>query len=116
MWAEKGIHLDEAQNLIKQALEIEPESGAYLDSMGWVYFKLGKYSEALTYLRKAVAQLKEPDATVYDHLADVLDKLGKRDEAVSYWKKAVGLDPKNEELGRKLQKALGSSGKVETLR
>jgi tetratricopeptide (TPR) repeat protein len=110
MWADKGVNLDEAQRLITQALEIEPDNGAYLDSLGWVYFKQGKYADALAQLRKAEGKLKEPDPTVFEHLGDVLDKLGQREEAVGYWKKAAELDPKNEELARKLKNALENPG------
>ena len=48
MWAEKNVHLDEAEEMIKKALEIDPDNGAYLDSLGWVKFRKGKFEEALS--------------------------------------------------------------------
>ena len=84
----------------------EPDNGAYVDSLGWVLFKLGRYEEALPHLRRA-ADLMKDDAVPLDHLADTLLKLGKRDEASARLKHAVQLDPKNQALADKLQKLTG---------
>ena len=108
MWAEKGIHLPEALELIKKAVAKEPDNGAYLDSLGWVLFKLGRLDDALPQLRHA-AELEKDDSTVFDHLADVLLKLGKRDEAVQNLRKAVANDPDDKTLAEKLKKL--TSGK-----
>ena len=58
------MKLDESLNFIKQAVALEPTNGAYLDSLGWVYFKLGRTHQALTYLLKAAEFFPDPDATV----------------------------------------------------
>ena len=68
-------------------------NGAYVDSLGWLYFKQGKFDEALTELLRAAELLPEPDAVVFEHIGDACDKLGRRAEAVLYWQKALQLNP-----------------------
>ncbi len=84
MLADRNIKLTEAQQMITKALEQEPNNGAYLDSLGWVDFRLGKLPEAEENLRRAVA-LTPRDATVHDHLGEVLMKESKVREAVGQW-------------------------------
>ena len=103
MWADKGVHLDEAMDLIQRALKERPDSGAYIDSLGWVLFRLGRDEEALPQLQRAVELIKD-DAVVYDHLAEVLLKLGKRDEAIEQWRRALQVEPGNKDIAEKLQK------------
>lgn len=105
MWVERDENLEEAGQLIQRALELEPGNGAYMDSLGWLYYKQGKYSEALVELQRAAEALPEPDAVVYEHIGDACDKLGKTAEAVLYWQKALNLDPDNKELATKLDKS-----------
>jgi len=107
MWADKGVHLEEALELIQKAVKLDPNNGAYIDSLGWVLFKLGRTDEALIQMRRAV-ELTKDDATVLDHLADVLLKLGKTDEALLALRRAKGLDPENKEISEKLQKLNGN--------
>jgi len=105
MWAEKNQNLTEALDLINKAVAAQPENPAYLDSLGWVYFQLGRTDDALKQLRRSVElSAKEPDATVFDHLAEALYKSGQRAEAVTFLRKAVQLDPQNKKLAEKLQK------------
>lgn len=106
MWADKGVHLNEALDMINKAIALEPDNGAYLDSLGWVLYKMGRYEEALPHLRRAVELIKE-DSVVYDHLAELLLKLGKRDEAISQWRRAHEVDPANKEIIEKLDKYAG---------
>lgn len=88
MLAERGVRLDEAVTLIKKALEAEPHNGAYLDSLGWAYYKQGKLDLAEEFLRKAITRSPN-DATLHDHLADVYNKKGKLKEAVQHWERAL---------------------------
>lgn len=101
LWAEKGIELDRAHDMIRRAVAAEPENPAYLDSMGWVLFKQGKPAEALVWMEKAVRLLPEPDATVYDHLGDVLAALGRKSDARDAWQKSLSLE-KSEAVQKKL--------------
>ncbi len=89
LYADRNINLDKAEILIKKALEKEPENGAITDSMGWLLFRKGHYSEALPFLLKAEKLLgteKNPDTTVYDHIADTYLMLGDRQKADEYRK------------------------------
>ena len=110
MWAERGINLAEAEEFIRRALDQEPDSAAYLDSLGWVLYQQGRYHEALVPLERA-AQLSAaaPDATIEEHLGDVLQKLGRRNEAVKAWERAAALEGASKEVAAKLQAARGSA-------
>jgi tetratricopeptide (TPR) repeat protein len=88
MLADRGVRLDEAHDLIRRAVDMEPLNGAYLDSLGWVYFKQNKLEEAESMLRKAVEH--EPhDPTIRSHLGDVYAKQGHMDQAAAEWEKSL---------------------------
>ena len=80
-----GLRLNEALTMIRGALRSEPDNPAYLDSLGWVLFKLARHKEAVVPLQRAVKLLDAPDATVLDHLGDVLHALGRKSEAREAW-------------------------------
>jgi tetratricopeptide (TPR) repeat protein len=84
MLADRNVKLPEALTLVTKALDIEPNSGAYLDSLGWVYFKLNRLPEAEENLRQALL-LTPRDATVHDHMGDVLLRESKVKEAIAQW-------------------------------
>jgi tetratricopeptide (TPR) repeat protein len=84
MLADRNMRLDEAYKMIQKAVDMEPNTGAYLDSLGWVYFRQGKLTDAEKVLVRAV-DLTGPDPTVHDHLGDVYMKLGKTQEAIAQW-------------------------------
>jgi tetratricopeptide (TPR) repeat protein len=84
MLADKGIKLPEALKMIRKAVELEPMSGAYLDSLGWVYFKMGQYELAEENLRQAVER-DATDSTVHDHLGDLYEKTGRIRLAAAQW-------------------------------
>ena len=88
MLADRNMRLEEALDFIKRAVEKDPENGAYIDSLGWVYFRLGKLQEAEDNLRRAV-QKTSHDPTVHDHLAETLMRQGKVREAVAQWQQAL---------------------------
>ena len=88
MLGDLGIRLDEAESLVQRALKEEPHSGAYLDSLGWIYFRENKLTEAEATLRKAV-QRESHDATIRSHLADVYAKSGRTDLAAIEWEKSL---------------------------
>lgn len=89
MLGDLGIRLDEAEGLVKRALKEEPFSGAYLDSLGWIYFKENRLPEAEETLRKAVER-ESHDATIRSHLGDVYAKSGRMDLAAGEWEKSLG--------------------------
>ncbi|HWJ46118.1 MAG TPA: tetratricopeptide repeat protein [Candidatus Udaeobacter sp.] len=88
MNADRGVKLDESLNYIKQALTFEPNNGAYLDSLGWTYYKLGKYDLAEENLNKAAVHMGS-DPTVQEHLGDLYQKTGRLKLAASHWDRAV---------------------------
>jgi len=88
MLADRGVRLEEATAMIKQAVTQEPSNGAYLDSLGWAYYKQNKLTEAEENLRKANDRQKH-DPTILGHLGDVYAKLGQSDQAAIYWERAL---------------------------
>jgi tetratricopeptide (TPR) repeat protein len=88
MLGDLGIRLDEAQALVQRALKEEPYSGAYLDSLGWIYLKENKLVEAEVTLRKAVER-ESHDATIHSHLGDLYAKTGRQDLAAAEWEKSL---------------------------
>jgi tetratricopeptide (TPR) repeat protein len=88
MLGDLGIRLDEAEALVQQALKEDPFNGAYLDSLGWIYFKENKLGVSETTLRKAVEREKH-DATIHSHLGDLYAKTGRGDLAAAEWEKSL---------------------------
>jgi tetratricopeptide (TPR) repeat protein len=88
MLADLGIRLDEAQSLIQRALAEDPYNGAYLDSLGWVYFKQNKLGDAEATLRKALER-DAHDPTMHSHLGDVLAKSGRLELAAAQWEMSL---------------------------
>jgi tetratricopeptide (TPR) repeat protein len=88
MLGDLGIRLDEAEALVQQALKEDPYNGAYLDSLGWIYFKENKLGVSESTLRKAVEREKH-DATIHSHLGDLYAKTGRGDLAAAEWEKSL---------------------------
>jgi tetratricopeptide (TPR) repeat protein len=88
MNADRGVQLEDSLNYIKQAVNMEPTNGAYLDSLGWAYFRLGKYDLAEESLTKASLHMNS-DPTVQDHLGDLYQKTGRLKLAAAHWERAV---------------------------
>ncbi len=88
MLADRGVKLDEALGMIKKAVDLDPSNGAYLDSLGWAYFRLGKYESAEDTLIKA-SQRIGTDPTVQDHLGDLYQKTGRLKLAAAHWERAI---------------------------
>jgi tetratricopeptide (TPR) repeat protein len=88
MLADQNLELDAALGYIKKAIDLDPANGAYLDSLGWVYFRLGKYDLAEENLLKA-SQKINTDPTVHDHLGDLYQKTGRLKMAVTNWDRAL---------------------------
>ncbi len=103
MWLEQDMNIDEAGELIKIAYQLEPDSGAIVDSMGWFHFKKGRYEEARKELLRAEVLIENPDPVVFDHLAQTHFQLGYKEEALTYLRKALELDPQNQELAQRLR-------------
>jgi tetratricopeptide (TPR) repeat protein len=91
MLADRGERLDESVTYLTKALQIEPDNGSYLDSLGWAYYKENKLDLAAENLKRAAEQLRT-NSVIQDHYADVLFKLGRYDEAIEAWTRALAGD------------------------
>ena len=101
-----GLEPELVLALIQRAVELRPRSGVIVDSLGWAYYRLGDYPQALEFLERAV-ELEPAHPTLNDHLGDVYWRLGRRIEARFQWERALTLDPDDAEAIRtKLERGL----------
>jgi tetratricopeptide (TPR) repeat protein len=114
MLGDLGQRLDEAADLVQRALKEEPYNGAYLDSMGWIYYRQNKLDDAVTTLRQALAR-DSHDPTIHSHLGDVYAKLGRNELAAAEWEKslsewrhALPADVENDKIAE-IEKKLGQT-------
>ena len=96
---ERRENLDEALALIEEAVSLRPDSGYIVDSLGWVYYRLGRFEDAVAPMEEA-AELLATDPIVNDHLGDVYWKVGREYEARFQWQRALSFDPEPEEVIR----------------
>ncbi|MFV0410959.1 MAG: tetratricopeptide repeat protein [Paracoccus sp. (in: a-proteobacteria)] len=92
---DRGQNLDEALDLIQRAVELSPDDGYILDSLGWAYYRLGRYRDAVDPQERAVAQMVN-DSLVNDHLGDIYWMVGRKREAEIQWKRALSFGPETE--------------------
>lgn len=112
-FVERGIRLEEALRLIQQAVDLDPNNGAYLDSLGWAHLKLNQLDRAEAPLRRAAEQLPR-DSVVQEHWGDLLARKGRHADAVEAWRKALAGDGEQidrAQIERKIREASGKSGK-----
>ena len=95
LWADQGVHLDRAWQMIGRAVAAEPDNAAYRDSLGWICYRLGRYPEAVVELEKAAA--KEPVGDVLEHLGDAQLKAGQVEKADAAWRRAAAAFRKDKE-------------------
>jgi len=100
--ADRGLRLEYARELLARAVELQPNNAAYLDSFGWVHYRLGDYDTATQYL-SAAAEL-DSDPVIYDHFGDVLHARGETEKAREWWQKALEQQPDNEAIREKLNR------------
>jgi len=87
LWAEQGKNLERSLGMIQQAVTDSPENAAYRDSLGWAFYMLGRYPEAVEQLQKAAAK-EDPDGVILEHLGDAQQKAGQMDAARESWERA----------------------------
>lgn len=104
-WVDMGTNLKEALDMIKKAAELRPSDGYIVDSLGWAYYKLGRYDDAVREMERAV-QLKPEDPVLNDHLGDVYWRVGRKLEATFQWRHARDLKPEPDVLASVEQKLL----------
>ncbi len=101
--SERGLQLERALRMSKEALEQQPDNQSYLDTYGWINYQMGKYEDAEKYIHKAV-ELGTTSAVIFEHLGDVHFKLSHKDKAMEYWQKALELDSSNTAIKEKIQR------------
>jgi tetratricopeptide (TPR) repeat protein len=109
-WVEKREHLDQALKMIERAVELRPNDGYIVDSLGWAHFQLGDYPQATQYLERAIELLPE-DPTINDHLGDAYWRSGRLAEARYQWQRALQFQPEADEvktIDAKLDKGLAA--------
>ncbi len=107
-WVDQGLHLEKAQGMIEKAVKLRPNDGYIVDSLGWVFYRLGDFAGAARELERAV-ELRPDDPVINDHLGDAYWKVGRRLEARFQWRRSLSLDPEPELRGTledKLQRGL----------
>jgi len=97
---ERDENLDLALQYSKRAIDIAPNNAAYLDTYGWILFKMGNHDEALNYIRHSI-ELENTNAVVLEHLGDVLMRIEQNEDALKYYRKALEFDSNNERLKKK---------------
>ena len=102
--ADKGLRLKEAESLILQALEKEPDNGAIIDSLGWVYYRQNRFAEAVPVLERAL-RLEPTDPVVVDHLGDAYWAVGRERDAEFQWRRTLSLEP-DEDIRLRVEKKL----------
>lgn len=110
MWVEQDKHLDKAETLIRKANELRPDEPAFIDSLGWLYFRQGKYQQALTELERAEKLMEKwtpEDGEILDHIAQTYQKLGDAEKAKEYWQRALDLNPPQEAVRKRAERELG---------
>ncbi len=100
---ERGLQLQRSLKMSKEAVEQQPVNQSYLDTYGWIYYRMQQYDEAERYIRKAV-ELGSTSAVILEHLGDVYFKESKKEKALEYWQKALLIDATNTALKEKIQR------------
>ncbi len=104
-WADKKEHLDKALDYIQRAIELKPDNGYIRDSLGWVYFRMGKIDQAIKELEAAV-KLSPDDPAILEHLGDVYLESGQLKKALETYRKSVKMFAENEKDRKRLQEKI----------
>src|SRR4051794_36359996 len=102
-WVDRGENIDDAFKMLQRAVELSPRDGMIIDSLGWAYYRLGRYDEAVRELEKAV-ELKAGDPVINDHLGDAYWRVGRKLEAKFQWNHAKDSNPEHDDLVKILKK------------
>jgi len=113
-WVEKGINLARAEKMIQTAVKKRPTDGYIIDSLGWIYYQLGKFDQAVDELERAV-ELRPQDPVINDHLGDAYWRVGRKLEASFQWKKAIDQKPEQDVIDKILIKLESGMGEPEIL-
>jgi tetratricopeptide (TPR) repeat protein len=113
-WVDQNMHLDRAEGMLKRAVELRPNDGFIVDSLGWVHYRLGDYKAAVERLERAV-ELEPGDPIINDHLGDAYWRVGREREARYQWRRALSLEPEDDavaDIEQKLKSGLPAKSKT----
>ncbi|HEY8194185.1 MAG TPA: tetratricopeptide repeat protein [Hyphomicrobium sp.] len=113
-WIDQGKNLKEGMRLIEKAVQLKPDDGYIVDSLGWAHYRQGNYKEAVRFLERAV-EIKPEDPTLNDHLGDAFWKVGREREARFQWSQALSLNPEPEDVDKikaKLERGLDNKAEA----
>jgi tetratricopeptide (TPR) repeat protein len=96
-WVEQKLHLEEAQQMLVRAVDLRPNDGYIVDSLGWVYYRVGDYEAAVTLLERAV-ELRPQDPVINDHLGDAYWRVGREQEARFQWRRSLSFKPEADQV------------------
>ena len=116
-WVDQGVNLKRAMNLIRKAVKLKPDDGYFVDSLGWAYYRLGDYKQAVKHLERAV-ELRPEDPVINDHLGDGYWRVGRFLEAKYQWSQALTLEPEPDDekkIKEKLAKGLIEGDKTKAM-
>ncbi len=102
-WVDRGIKLGRARRMIERAVELRPNDGYIVDSLGWALYRINEFGGAVTHLERAV-ELRPEDPTINDHLGDAYWRVGRHVEARFQWRRSLSLDPEPEQVAKIRQK------------
>lgn len=115
-WIDQGRNMKEGMKLIEKAVQMKPDDGYIVDSLGWAHYKQGNYKDAVRYLERAV-EIKPEDPTLNDHLGDAFWQVGREREARFQWSQALSLEPEPEDAEKikvKLDRGLPAKAEART--
>jgi tetratricopeptide (TPR) repeat protein len=98
-WVDMDIKLDEGLSMIRKAVDLRPDDGYIVDSLGWAYYRLGRFDDAVSELERAV-ELRAADATINDHLGDAYWRVGRQLEAIFQWRTALAMKPEPDQVAK----------------
>ncbi|MFH3480305.1 tetratricopeptide repeat protein [Xanthobacter sp. V4C-8] len=111
-WVDRGVNLDEGLDMIRKAVSLRPDDGPIVDSLGWAYYRLGRYDDAVNELERAV-ELMPQDPVINDHLGDAYWKVGRPLEAGFQWNHARDMKPEPDDLAKIEKKIQGGLDTVD---
>jgi tetratricopeptide (TPR) repeat protein len=115
-YADKGVRLNEALDLIQRALKIKSNDGYYIDSLAWVYYRMGETQKALDELKKAISLVPD-DPVIHEHLGEVYLNAQMMKEAREEWIRSLELDPNNDDLSKRFRSAgFGDPKTIDSIR
>ena len=110
-WVDMNVNIEKSFDMLREAVALTPDDGAIVDSLGWAFYRLGKYDDAVRELERAIL-LRSGDATINDHLGDAYWKVGRKREARFKWSQALNLKPEDDErvkIEKKLEAGIEDS-------